>query len=211
MTTKKYSELMYKQTKNVINMMFERIFDDYIVYRNGKRIGYLFNNKFYLIATENLQKILPNVAVEHLFGNEITPDKHIILIENTEDAEFLKTVILAVYNDLHFHKDFVTDISYLFAVNCLYPDSQSEIYDLHITFLKFCYEKGLLKKNPIDKQNRILYMNYNNMDLTEKGHKIFHQLHTKWLIYTDKNDEKSAERNNNVKMLEKYYAQLTKE
>lgn len=67
-------------------------------------------------------------------------------------------------------------------------------YNAHITFLRFCYEKELLKRNPLDDQNRIIYMRYINNDLTKKGVGIFHKLHTKWLVYTDKKDEKTAKK-----------------
>ena len=206
MTTKKYADYIYKQSKAVYNIRLESIFDEYIAYRNSKRIGFLVDNKLYLIATENLKKLLPNKKVElryELVG--------IILIEDTENVDLLNKYILTVYNDLYFLEDYVFDLSDLLKPYHNYSDSIKNIYDAHITFFRFCYEKRLLKLNSLDKQNRIIYMHYTNNDLTEEGTKIFYDLHTKWLNYTDKVDEKREERCNNVKMLEKYYIKILQE
>ena len=208
MTTKKFANQFEKQCKTIINISPEPIFSEYIVHQNGKRIGVLFENKFYLLSTDNLKKMLPNAVEENPFGWAF---HRLILIENIEDIEFLKQAITTVYHDLYFQKEHATDISYLFKVNRMYPDSIAEIYNIHITFLRFCFEKELLKLNPLDKQNRIIHLNLTNNDLTEKGTKVFRKLHRQWLQYTDKNDEKSAERSNNVKMLEKYYLKIVRD
>lgn len=182
--------------------MVEKMFNDYVLYRNGKRIGVLFDNKLLLVSTENLKKIFPNAIEEKTFDWGYYK---LIHIEYNDDFELLEKAIITTYDDLYFQKDFVTDISYLFKVNRRYQDSITKIYNLHITFLRFCYDKGLLKINPLDKQDRILQINFLNNDLTENGTKIFSELYDKWLVYTDKNDDKTDERIVNTKMLEKYY------
>ncbi|WP_286857453.1 MULTISPECIES: hypothetical protein [Sphingobacterium] len=205
MTTKKYADEFYKKTKSIRNIMVEKMFSDYVLYRNGKRIGVLFDNKLLLISTENLKKIFPNAIEEKTFDWGYYK---LIQIEYNDNFELLEKAIITTYDDLYFQKDFVTDISYLFKVNSSYQDSITKIYNLHITFLRFCYDKGLLKINPLDKQDRILHMNFLNNDLTESGTKIFYELYNKWLVYTDKNDDKTDERIINTKMLEKYYLGL---
>lgn len=205
MTTKKYADFIYKQTKGVYNIMIEQMFSDYVLYKDGKRIGVLYDNKLLLVSTENLNKLFPNAVQEKSFDWGYYK---LIYIEDTEDKELLEKAIRTTYDDLYFQKDFVIDISYLFKVNKNYSGTIEKIYDLHITFLRFCYDKGLLKINPIDKQGRILHMRFLNNDLTENGTKIFNELHHKWLIYTDKNDGNTSERIGNVKMLEKYYSAI---
>lgn len=188
--------------------MIEEMFTDYVLYKNGKRVGVLFNNKLLLVLTENLQKLFPGAVEEKSFNWGYYKLVH---IEGAENMEVLQQAINTTYNDLYFLNDFVADISYLFKANKRYPDAIKKIYGLHITFLRFCYEKELLKINPLDEQARILNMNFVNNDLTEKGTKVFNELYHKWLVYTDKNDEKNEERITNTKMLEKYYKALTGE
>ena len=203
MTTKKFANQFEKQCKTIINISPEPIFGEYIVSQNGNRIGVLFDNRLYLLSTENLKKMLPNAVEENPFGWAY---HRLICIESIEDIEFLRQAITTVYNDLYFNKEFVCDISYHFAVNRAYPDHIIHSYELFIIFLQFCYEKELLKQNPLDKQNRILYMNYTNNDLTEKGTKIFNDLMFDWLTYTDRTNKID-----NVKMLEKYYSKILQE
>lgn len=202
MTTKKYAEDFYRKTKPLYNIMVEKMFSDYVLYKNGKRIGVLFENKVLLVSTENLKKIFPNAIEEKTFDWGYYK---LIHIDYNENLELLEKAIRTTYDDLYFQKDYVCDISSLFKSYSNYAEAITKIYNLHITFLRFCYEKRLLKINPLDEKGRILHMNFVNNDLTEKGTIIFNELHRKWLAYTDKNDDKSDERADNVKMLEKYY------
>ncbi len=204
MTTKKYADEIIKKTKSISNIMIEKMFSDFVLYKNGKRIGVLFNNQLLLISTKNLNALFPNAAQEKSFDWGYYK---LVYIE-TDDLELLIKAIKTTYNDLYFQNDFVCDISSILKAYESYPDTMAKIYTIHTTFLRFCYNKKLLKINPIDKQDRILQMNFLNSDLTEHGTKIFRQLHHKWLVYTDKEDEKSPERIKNVKILEKYYLDL---
>ena len=205
MTTKKFANQIEKQCKTILNVSLEPIFNEYIVERNGKRIGVLFDNKLYLLSTKNLKRMFPNAIEENPFGWAYY---RLIHIENTEDIEHLTQAIMTSYDDLYFQKEFVCDISSLIEAYSTYPDVILDTYNLHITFLRFCYEKKLIKVNPLDKCDRIIRMNYTNNNLTEKGTKILNDLYDDWLNYTNKTDEKSEERNKNVKMLEKYYLKI---
>ncbi len=44
-----------------------------------------------------------------------------------------------------------------------------DFYDENVVFPRFCFEKELLKKDPLDRQGRILRMVYLNQDLTKSG------------------------------------------
>lgn len=205
MTTLKFKKQFIKQCRNLINISAEPIFGEYIINQNGKRIGVLFHNKLYLLSTQNLKKMLPNAVEENPFDWAYY---RLILIDNIEETELLEEAITTVYHDLYFDKEFVTDISSLFKAYRGYSNSILDIYTIHVTFLRFCYAEGLLKINPLDKMDRIIHLNFENNDLTEKGIEIFEDLYSKWLGYTDKTDERSLKRNTNIKMLEKYYTNL---
>ncbi len=207
MTTKNYATYIQRQCKGIDNISLEQIFENYIIEKNGKRIGVLWNNGFYLYSTINLKKMLPNAI-------EINPFNwayyRLIHIDDTENPELLKKLVDAVYNDLYFWKEHVCNISDLIQAYRSYSDIVVKTYDLHVTFLRFCYEKKIIKINPLEKNNRIIRMNYINNDLTEEGTKVFPELYEKWLVYTDKNDEKTSGRIVNTKILEKYYSNILK-
>ncbi|MFK8281085.1 hypothetical protein [Capnocytophaga cynodegmi] len=208
MTTKKFAKYLEKQCKEIINFSLEPIFEEYIARVNGKRIGVVCKEKFYVIYAptfNRFKKIMPDAISVNPFGWGYY---NLVEVENLEDTQKLKEIVLAVYDDLYFNDGFVVDISSYFHSYKNYPDVIEKIYNFHITFLKFCYEKELLEINWIDKNDRILKFYFKNEDLTEKGYKIFNTLYMKWLTYNDKNDNRSEIRAKDVKKLEKYYQEL---
>jgi hypothetical protein len=208
MTTKAFKEEFRKRTKSIANIMIEAMFSDYVLYKNGKRIGVLFDNHLLLITTENLQKLLPDATQETSFDWGYHKLTH---IEDLENTALLEQLINTTYNDLYFEQELVADISAMMESYGSYTDIMAKIYNHHITFLRFCYEKKLLKKQPIDQLGRIIRMYYTNNDLTESGIKAFEHLYEKWLTYNDKNDDKSDARSVDTKALEKYYTKIIAE
>ena len=81
-----------------------------------------------------------------------------------------------------------------------------DFYDENVVFLRFCFEKELLKKNPLDRQGRITRMVYLNQDLTEAGKVLFPRLLQKFLVFTDCGGKTSLE-----SMLKRWYTALEKE
>ena len=208
MTTKTFKEEFRKKTKSIANIMIEAMFSDYVLYKNGKRIGVLFDNKLLLVSTENLKKLLPDAPEETSFDWGYYKLAH---IEGLENIGLLEQAINVTYNDLYFQQELVADISAMIESYATYTDIMAKIYNHHLTFLRFCYEKKLLKKQPIDKLGRIIRMYYTNNDLTENGIKTVNHLYEKWLNYKDKNDDKSDERAVDIKTLEKYYTKILAE
>ena len=65
MTTKKFAQYMEKQCKGINNFSLEAIFEEYIVLVSGKRIGVLYQEKFYVLfkmQQSNKISILETVA-----------------------------------------------------------------------------------------------------------------------------------------------------
>ena len=81
-----------------------------------------------------------------------------------------------------------------------------DFYDENVVFLRFCFEKELLKKNPLDRQGRILRMVYLNQDLTKAGKYLFPRLMQKFLVFTDRKGKTRLET-----MLKRWYTALEKE
>ncbi len=208
MTTKTFKEDFQKKTKGIANIMIEAMFSDYVLYKNGKRIGVLFDNRLLLVSTENLKKILPDAPQETSFDWGYYK---LTRIEGLENIALLEQVINTTYNDLYFQQELVADISVMVESYASYPDIMAKIYNHHITFLRFCYEKQMLKKDPIDQLGRIIRMYYTNNNFTENGIKTFERLYIKWLTYNDKNDDKTEVRSVDTKTLEKYYTKILAE
>lgn len=210
MTTKKFAKYVRKQCRKIAKFSLVPIFEEYIANVNGKRVGIVHKDKFYVIYAptfERFKKVMPDAVPVNPFEWGYY---HLVEIENLEDVKNLKEIISAVYDDLYFDDEFVIDIASLFYAYKDFPDLVESTYDLHITFLRFCYEKKLIHTNWIDDKDRILKFYFKNEDLTEDGHKIFLELYEKWITYNNKNDPRAKIRTKDVTKLEKYYQGLIK-
>ena len=171
-------------------------------------VGVIYQEKFYVLYAptfENAETVIPDFKVINLFNWKYYS---FVEIKDLEDNEKLKNIINYVYNELYFAKNVVIDIGFLFQSFKGYPEIIYKLYQENITFLRFAYEKKLLKVNPLDSEERIIKLSYTNNDLTTEGQQILYELYNKWLAYTDKNDADSLKRAVNVKQLEKYYKKL---
>jgi hypothetical protein len=168
---------------------------------NGNFIGGLFDEELCFVHTDAASEILNNP--EPIFRGYSKNSEHKML---AVPIEISKQVLHATYEEKFDWKTSILDITYIIEADCKYPDHMVKNYDLFVIFLHFCYEKGLLRLNPMDKQNRIIRMEYINNSLTEKGKKIFPDLLHKWLTYTDRTGKID-----NIKMLEKYYSNIHQE
>lgn len=168
---------------------------------NGHFIGGLFDEELYFVYTDAGNNLLNNP--EPIYKGYSSDAQHKMLATPLDKA---KGLLRATYDEKFDDRTFVCDISSHFTFNSYYPEHIVKSYDLFLIFLRFCYEKELLKLNPIDKNNRILYMNYAKKDLTDKGKIVFNNLIYKWLSYTDRTNKID-----NIKMLEKYYNTILQE
>ncbi|MGI9525778.1 MAG: hypothetical protein ACR2MS_01565 [Weeksellaceae bacterium] len=175
--------------------------DNWMMECNGHFIGGIFDKQLCYIYTDSTSVYLSNPEpVFYGYSNNAT---HKMLVCPIELA---KSVLIQTYQEHHESKRFICDLSQHFKSNFRYPDKIMRDYELFKIFLQFSYENGLLKYQPLDDEDRILYMTYVQNDLTEKGILIFEKLMVKWLTYTDRTDKIS-----NIKMLNKYYSQLESE
>lgn len=168
---------------------------------NGHFIGGLFDEELYYVYTDVGSNLLNNP--EPVYKGYSSDAQHKMLSIPLDNA---KDILIATYKEKFDWSTFVCDISSHFTFNKSYPEHIVKSYDLFLIFLRFCYEKKLLTLNPIDKNNRILYMKYTNRDLTDKGKIIFNDLMHKWFNYTDRTNKID-----NIKMLEKYYVTIIQE
>lgn len=165
---------------------------------NNHFIGGLFDDELYFVYTEAVNKLLNNPPVA--YKGYSTKAQHKMLLIPIEKA---KDLLLATYKEKFDWDNFVCDISSHFTANRRYPEHIINTYEMFIIFLRFCYEKKLLVINPLDKDNRILYMHYKNQDLTDSGKLVFNDLMIDWFTYTDRTNKID-----NTKMLEKYYLKI---
>lgn len=137
-----------------------------MLYCNGNFIGGLFDEELCFVYADSVSELLGQPEpVCH--GYSSTAQHRMLVIPEEHWAKALKLL----YAEKFDWSRLVYDITYTSIGAAVVED----FYDENVVFLRFCFEKELLKKNPLDRQGRILRMVYINQDLTEAGKYLFPQ------------------------------------
>lgn len=95
-SSKEYLDFILEQLAELENITYRSMMGEYIIYYNGKIAAYLCDNRL-------LVKILPStVAMLSDAPHEPPYDgaKDMILVENTDNRNFLKTLFINMYSEL---------------------------------------------------------------------------------------------------------------
>ena len=157
---------------------------NYMLYCNGNFIGGLFDEELCFVYADSVSELLGQPEpVYH--GYSSTAQHRMLVIPEEHWAKALKLL----YAEKFDWSRLVYDITYTSIGAAVVED----FYDENVVFLRFCFEKELLKKDPLDRQGRILRMVYLNQDLTKAGKYLFPRLMQKFLVFTDRNGKTSLE------------------
>lgn len=170
---------------------------NYMLYCNGNFIGGLFDEELCLVYADDVSKLLGHP--EPVYRGYSSTAQHRMLVI---PEEYWEKALKLLYTEKFDWSRLVYDITYV-SIGAAVVE---EFYDENVVFLRFCFEKKLLKKNPLDRQNRIIQMVYINRDLTEAGRYIFPKLLNKFLVFSDRGGKTSLET-----MLKRWFSALDKE
>ena len=170
---------------------------NYMLYCNGNFIGGLFDEELCFVYADSVSELLGQPEPVYR-GYSSTAQHRMLVIPEEHWAKALKLL----YAEKFDWSRLVYDITYTSIGAAVVED----FYDENVVFLRFCFEKELLKKNPLDRQGRILRMVYLNQDLTNIGKNLFPALLDKFLAFFDRKGKTSLET-----MLQRWYTALEKE
>ena len=170
---------------------------NYMLYCNGNFIGGLFDEELCFVYADSVSELLGHPEPVYR-GYSSTAQHRMLVIPEEHWSKALKLL----YAEKFDWSRLVYDITYTSIGAAVVED----FYDENAVFLRFCFEKELLKKNPLDRQGRILRMVYLNQDLTNIGKNLFPELLDKFLAFFDRKGKTSLET-----MLQRWYTQLEKE
>ena len=170
---------------------------NYMLYCNGNFIGGLFDEELCFVYADSVSELLGQPEPVYR-GYSSTAQHRMLVIPEEHWAKALKLL----YAEKFDWSRLVYDITYTSIGAAVVED----FYDENVVFLRFCFEKELLKKNPLDRQGRILRMVYLNQDLTNIGKNLFPELLDKFLAFFDRKGKTSLET-----MLQRWYTALEKE
>ena len=95
-TGKSYLTFILDQLSEVDGISHRQMMGEYIIYKNGRIIAYLCDNRMLIKPTKHAILTLPNAPLVAPYEGA----RAMILVENTEDREFLKDLFDIVYPDL---------------------------------------------------------------------------------------------------------------
>ena len=78
------------------NITYRKMFGDYGVYCNGKIIGLICDNQFFLKKTKSAERLLHEVIEAPPYEGS----KPYFLIESLDDREYLGQIVAATYKEL---------------------------------------------------------------------------------------------------------------
>ena len=170
---------------------------NFMLYCNGNFIGGLFDEELCFVYADSVSELLGQP--EPVYRGYSSTAQHRMLVIPEEHWE---RALKLLYAEKFDWSRLVYDITYTSIGAAVVED----FYDENVVFLRFCFEKELLKKDPLDRQGRILRMVYLNQDLTKAGKYLFPRLMQKFLVFTDRKGKTTLET-----MLNRWYIALEKE
>ena len=95
-SSKNYLEFILDQLTEVDGISYKQMMGEYILYLNGKIIAYICDDRLLIKPVPNAIKLMPEAKYEPPYKGA----KDMLLCENVEDKDFLKTLFEAIYPQL---------------------------------------------------------------------------------------------------------------
>lgn len=100
-SSKEYLEYIVGQLGGIENEVTSRaMMGEFVIYYRGKVIGGMYDDRFLVKPVDSAVKLMPDAVFEKPYDGA----KDMILVENVEDTEFLKTLLSSMYEELPFPK-----------------------------------------------------------------------------------------------------------
>lgn len=94
--TKDYLNFILEQLSELEGITHRQMMGEYIIYHHGKIAAYLCDNRLLVKPVASAVKLMPDAVYEPPYDGA----KDMLVIENVDDREFLKTLFEAMYEEL---------------------------------------------------------------------------------------------------------------
>ena len=95
-STKDYADFIIEQLSGLDEITTRKMMGEYILYYRDKIIGGIYDNRFLVKPTDSAQEIMPDATLESPYDGA----KPMLLVDNVENRDFLKELVLAMYEEL---------------------------------------------------------------------------------------------------------------
>jgi len=95
-TRKEYLEFILDQLSALNGVEYKRMMGEYLLYRHGKIVAYLCDDRFLVRTVPSAVRLLPDASLEPPYPGA----SEMLLVENVDDREFLKLLIETITPEL---------------------------------------------------------------------------------------------------------------
>ena len=95
-STKDYADFILEQLSSLDGITARKMMGEYILYYQDKIIGGIYDNRFLVKPTKTAREKMPDASLELPYEGA----KPMLLVDNVENRDFLKELVLAIYDEL---------------------------------------------------------------------------------------------------------------
>lgn len=100
-TSKEYLEFILDGLSKLDGITFRQMMGEYIIYYNERIAAYVCDNRLLVKPVLSAVKLMPNAV----FKSPYEGSSKMLLVENTDDSNFLKILFEAIYDELPMPKN----------------------------------------------------------------------------------------------------------
>ena len=95
-SSKEYLNFILEQLSKLDDIAYRAMMGEYIIYYKGKVMGGIYDDRFLVKNVKAAKALMPDTAEELPYEGE----KKMLLVDNVEDKDCLKTLFEAMYDEL---------------------------------------------------------------------------------------------------------------
>lgn len=95
-TTKGYLEFVLEQLSLLDGITYRQMMGEYMIYFKGKIAAYICDDRLLIKPVPSAVRLMPNAVYEKPYEGA----KEMLLCDNVDDKEFLKTLFEEIYDEL---------------------------------------------------------------------------------------------------------------
>ncbi len=99
-SSKEYLDFVLEQLSEIDDISHLGMMGEYILYYRGKIFGGIYDDRFLVKPIEAARRLMPDASLEIPYKG----GREMLLVDQVEDREFLKTLVESMYDELPFPK-----------------------------------------------------------------------------------------------------------
>ena len=95
-STKEYLDFILEQLSEIDKIAYRQMMGEYILYYKDKIFGGIYDDRFLIKPVKSALELMPDASYELPYDGA----KPMLMVNNVEDSDFLKTLVLKIYDEL---------------------------------------------------------------------------------------------------------------